>query len=389
MTDIKVFTPLSFWMQLASFFFFLSGIHGDLLLIRFFLFLAYTMLVINAVLGSPLWPFVTSGGGWISVDGLVWAVLSLYVHGSSMFALIADERQVQLSEEEAALWRMMYRTGGLSRRLFQSIVAGKLCMVDIPVGQTIPTEEFFYIIYNGQVRLQVVQQNVAQSSRTLVSGEMFDLKLIGLFSEKSVFDNGTIRCTTLTPVRLFRIQKNDMTKIAHHPLAKGVWQALLINNLSYVVESYLSEDRRSHQAELYCDKIFRPLERWEQPKPSLAGSGLAMVHPFHHLASYVQSSFSPPWPLQGHPTGIRQTQLPPPPQRPVEEQQPPRFHRFSIRRFTTTNQSSSSTTSTTNNQSTIDIPSFGTADEFRSGESMQEGAIGGDQEAPTEIAMLA
>jgi hypothetical protein len=354
----EVLTPLSIWIQLANFFFMVSGLHGDLLIIRFALFLAYFMLVLNSILGSPLWPF-TSGEG-IRVDGLVWSSLSLYVHGSSLFALIQDEREVELSEDEAALWRMMYRTGGLSRRLFQSIVAQKLSVVDIPAGQTVDTKNFFYIIYNGQVRLQVVERNVSKSStRILVSGETFDLKMIGFFSEKSVFDKGSIRCTTLTSARLFRIAKDDMKKMSHHPLAKGVWQALLINNLSYAVESYLSEEHRSIQAELCCDKMFRPLESWEQPKPSLSGSGLALANPLLHLAGCVQNSFSPPWPFSGHhPTGIRQTLLPrPPPQRPAEAQAPPRFHRFSIRRLSTrtsNNVCDGNTPSTTDDQSSID-----------------------------------
>jgi hypothetical protein len=339
MGDNKLLAPLSFWVQISNWFFLLAGLHGDLLIIRLSLFLAYLLLVVNSVVGSPLWPLATAGNGKISVDGLLWAAVSLYVHGASLFALIWDERHVQLNEDEVALWRMMYRTGGLSQRLFQTILSQKLAVVELPAGETIDTDNYFYIVYHGQVRLQVIEGNVSTSTRILVSGEMFDLKLIGLFSTaNTVFHSGSIRCTALTNnVRLFQIQKDDMEKVAHHPLAKSVWQALLINNLSYVVESYLSEEKRSSHAELYCDKIFRPLESWEQPQPSLAGSGQAWAVPLFHLVGSIRRSFSPPWPFIGHPTGIRQTQLPPPPQRPAAEaQEPPRFHRFSIRHpFTT------------------------------------------------------
>jgi hypothetical protein len=55
-TAMEIFTPLSFWIQLASFFFTMSGIHADLLVIRFFLVMSYLMLFLNSVLGSPLWP---------------------------------------------------------------------------------------------------------------------------------------------------------------------------------------------------------------------------------------------------------------------------------------------------------------------------------------------
>lgn len=122
-----------------------------------------------------------------------------------------------------------------------------------------------------------------------------------------------------------------MKKIAHHRLAKGVWQALLINNLSFVVESYLETDRHSKFAESYCDKIFDPLETWELPKESEAGSGTALKNPCMHLLKNIRQSFSSPWPFGGHLTGIRQTLLSPPPQRPSSlPLRPPPFHRLSV-----------------------------------------------------------
>jgi hypothetical protein len=47
----------------------------------------------------------------------------------------------------------------------------------------------------------------------------------------------------------------------------------------------------------------------------VAGSGTALQNPLQHVIRYIRSSFSPPWPFVGHPTGIRQTMLRPPPQR--------------------------------------------------------------------------
>jgi hypothetical protein len=102
-TTMEIFTPLSFWMQLASFFFTMSGIHGDLMVIRLsLLVLAYLMLFMNSVLGSPLWPDARASGG-IFVDSLVWSVIGLYIHGSSLICLILDERPVSLADDEAAL----------------------------------------------------------------------------------------------------------------------------------------------------------------------------------------------------------------------------------------------------------------------------------------------
>jgi hypothetical protein len=325
---VGILTPSSIWIQLASMCFFLSGLHGDLMVIRFFLFLAYLCMGINAALGSPPWPKVSGSEGAISVDSLVWASLSLYVNGYSLMRLLLDERKVPLGEDEAALWRLMYRTGGLSQRLFQTIVARHLQIVEFSPGQDIPTDEYFYVIYHGQVDLQVFENNHHKLDRRLVSGEMFDLKYLGMFAGPSVFEHHIIRCTSVARTKLFRIPRDAMQKIAHNPLAKSVWQALLINNLSFVVESYSAENCRSRLAEQSCGKIFLPLEPWEQPKQMLAGSGRALDNAVTHVAAYIQSSFSPPWPFAGHPTGIRQTQLPlPAPRLSPAKQDPPRFHR--------------------------------------------------------------
>jgi hypothetical protein len=325
---MEVFTPLSFWMQLAGFFFTMSGIHADLLVIRFFLVMSYLMLFMNSVLGSPLWPDARSSGG-IFVDSLVWSIIGLYVHGSSLICLILDERQVSLTDDEDALWRMFYRTGGLSAKLFKVIVAPHLQIVEFEEGEKIPTDDFFYIVYTGRVNLKVYEKGQIKVERKTLSGEMFDLKYLGMFSEQSVFEFHHLNCTSEIKSKLFRFSREDMKKIAHHRLAKGVWQSLLINNLSFVVESYLETDRHSKSAESYCDKIFDPLEDFERPKEWVAGSGAALTNPKMHLLRYIRRSFSPPWPFGGHLTGLRQTLLSPPPHRPSPLRQlPPLFHRM-------------------------------------------------------------
>jgi hypothetical protein len=224
---------------------------------------------------------------------------------------------------------MFYRTGGLSTKLFKTIVAPHLEIVEFEAGEKIPTDDFFYIVYTGRVNLQVYEKDQIKVERKTYSGEMFDLKYLGMFSEQSVFEFHRLNCTSETKSKLFRFSREDMKKIAHHRLAKGVWQSLLINNLSFVVESYLETDRQSKFAESYCDKIFDPLEVWEQPKKWVAGSGSALKNPEMHLLRYIQHSFSPPWPFGGHLTGLRQTLLSPPPLRPSPlPQLPPLFHRI-------------------------------------------------------------
>jgi hypothetical protein len=326
---VQINTPLSFWVQLACFFFILAGIHSDLLVIRFFLFLAYCMLFLNAALGSPLWPN-SSNPQHISVDAILWGLVGMYVHGASLLCLILDERKVELDKDETALWRMFYRTGGLSARLYKNIVSPYVQVVEFQPGESIPTDNCFYIVYKGMVHLKVYAGNVLQVDRKFVkSGEMFDLKYIGMFQEDSVFNTHRLECSSVTHTKLFQFSRNDMKKIAHHRFAKTIWQALLINNLSFVVESYIWKNGDVPATSgLQVDKIFTPLEPWEEPKPALAGSGSALQRPLQHLTASIQKSFGPPPPFGGHPTGIRQTLLHAPAQQSTEDPQrmPPLHH---------------------------------------------------------------
>lgn len=355
---------LSLWIQLASFFFLLSGLVGDLLAIRFFLVLAYSFLVLNALLGSPLWPHLVGDAaistqlGW---DSFFWATVALYVQGCSLVNLTLDERAVHLpTPYHEALWRMFYRTGGLSIKLFDEIVASHVKVIHLDPGKVIDTDDYFYIVYQGKIKLFVMESDrnhgkqssptntsnaeledqsqwIPKTTRLLRSGEMFDITYLDLFSEDSsrFWQTSHIKCTTLTQAILFQIKKTSMQEMAHHRLAKSVWQGLLINNLSYVVEGYATEkatvkhdkntNRSKEQQDAirnrlnqpnYHDKIFGPLDDWEQPKAVLPGSGSALKRPLRHLFASMHKSLSLPWPFGGHPTGIRQTQLPPPPASP-------------------------------------------------------------------------
>jgi hypothetical protein len=202
-------------------------------------------------------------------------------------------------------------------------------VVEFEPGETIPTDDHFYIDYKGLIRLKVLQDGIFKVDRKLRSGEMFDLKFLGLFSKNSVFLDNDIKCTSITKTKLFRWSKSDLEKISNHNFAKEVWQSLLINNLSFVVESFMETDRERKLYEMKCDEIFSPLAPWEQPRQELAGSGSALRNPLLHLTRYIRRFVSLQWPFGRPPAGIRQTQLPPPPPRPNPiPQAPPRFHRL-------------------------------------------------------------
>lgn len=323
---VEIFTPLSIWMQLASLCFTLSGIHADLLIIRFFLFLAYVLLFTNAVLGSPLWPNA-SNTGFLPLDSLCWSVAGLYVHGASLLNLILDERKVELNPDESALWRMFYRTGGLSARLYKEIVSPYVEIVTFEKDEEIPTEDYFYILYRGNVDLRVYQDGRLKLERaSLESGSMFDLKYLGIFADDHFFLDHSIACTSRSKSMLFRFSRSDMKKIALHGLVKSVWQSLVINNLSSILEKYVEMNFNGIVPSTpvleinETDRIFRPLEEWEIPKAEEAGSGAALTRPWLHFWNSFHRQISPPW---SHLSGIRQTHLSAPVNPPTSD--PERF----------------------------------------------------------------
>jgi hypothetical protein len=359
---VEILTPLSLWVQIASLCFTVSGVLVDILVIRLFLFLAYVFLFLNSVLGSPLWPDIYNADT-LHLDGLIWASIGLYVHGYSLIRLLLDERKVAFtSAEEAALSRMFYRTSGLSERLFQVIISPHLEIVNIEAGQDIPVKDHFYIVYTGNIMMNVYDEShgrVFVFQRIIRSSEAFDINDLNLFttaSGETIFDKHSITCTSLTATRLFRFGRDEMKKVAQHqPFSKGVWQALLINNLSLVVESYATtvstNATASYQQQeqeqrivndnlllLAPDKIFEPLQDYELPHPLEAGSGLALQSPLsclRHVFRYLTHSFAPPcWPCgrSGHFTGIRQTLL----------AIPPRQKDSTTRRWTTSSMADSS-----------------------------------------------
>jgi hypothetical protein len=308
---------LSIWMQLANFFFTLAGLSGDLLIIRLTLFTAYSFTFLNAALGGPLWGSV-SNPGFLNTDIFIWGLIGMYVHGASLVCLFADERKIVLTKEEEALWRVFYRTGGLSALLFKTILCPHLEVVEFKDGEDIPTDDYFYVLYTGYVKLECMSKKGGKVllERLLKSGDMFDLNHLDMFRDDNVLKGKPIICTSLNNTTLYRFTKVSMDKIAHHPLSKGVWQSLLIHNLSSVVEAYMDAESTNALVSskgLTSAKIFQPLQPSEEPNPAFAGSRRALEgFALNHILFYIKTLFSPPTPFGGHPTGIRQTMLPTP-----------------------------------------------------------------------------
>lgn len=308
--------PYSIWLQISSFSFFLAGQYSDLLIIRLALSSAYVFLLLNCSLGSPLWP-AWHLPDYIQLDGIVWAILNLYVHISTVVRLLNDERPVQLSPDEQALWRMFYRTGGLSQKLFQKTVAEHCEVVTFQNGQKILTDEWFYIVFKGTVKITVSDDNgTFISSRKAESGQLFDFRDLGLLQDvhESLARHRLEGVVAISDTTLFRFPKDRIAQIASHPSTRLMWKELLMENLLRIVQRYFDPRiRRGLDADgERTNPIFLPLDPWEQPNPLRAGSGTAMKMPFSHIFASMAWSFTPPWPFKGPPVGLRHAQLPAP-----------------------------------------------------------------------------
>jgi len=110
----------SLWAQVANFSFFCAGVFADILLVRFFLLLAFALLLLNSILGFPFWPKFAVFPISLSLDSILWFIAGIYVHGSELVRLLSDEIPVVLNDEEEALWRLFFRYSGLSKVIFQS-----------------------------------------------------------------------------------------------------------------------------------------------------------------------------------------------------------------------------------------------------------------------------
>lgn len=311
------------WLQFSSFFFFCAGHFSDLLVIRICLVLAYIFLFITSIQIDQ-------------IDGIGWSIVNLYVHITTVYRLLRDEKSVPLgnvvgSNEKGvkqtpsfnsnshennnddgleALWRMFYRTGGLSRLLFQHHIAQYCKVVTYEHEDTINTQDFFYIIYKGTVQLTVTDDNGAiVSSRRAQSGQLFDFRALGLLEDYISLQNHKLQAVVaVSNVTLFQFPRNKMSEIAaNNPTTRLMWKEILMENLLRIVQRYI--DSKVRIGPDYINPIFAPLAPWEEPEALRAGSGKALQTPFQHVYSSAVSSFAPPWPFQGPPVGLRHSQL--------------------------------------------------------------------------------
>ena len=220
----------------------------DLLIVRLCLLNAYIFLMLNSLAGGPLWPHLTVPGKVFQLDGVFWATLNLFVHLSTVIRLLRDERQVSLTNDKLALWRMFYRTGGLSQVLFYETVAQHCTVVTVEEGTHLDLQTYFYILYKGTVQITLMEHpksNTAAHSRIISrrnawSGQLFDFRALGMVQELSKEQSNNTNASlqgvvvSTSGATLFQFRRADMPRIVQTPSSRLVWKELLTNRLEGV-----------------------------------------------------------------------------------------------------------------------------------------------------------
>ena len=312
---MDIATPLSLWMQLMSLWFFVSGFFSDLLVVRSCLVTAYVFLLLNALLGGPMWPALFVSDGPLSLDAIFWAFVNLWVHGTSLVHLWLDERPVEMSEHMESLWRLFYRTGGISRKVFAHTIAKHVSVVEYKETTEIPIKNHFYIVYQGTVELHsstVGRRKDVSVCSTISSGQMFDYRILALLHEDDDHVKDTIlkkAVVTGRSVTLFAFPKHEMADIIRSQ--KTVWLQLVTQVLGRMSSKLFSDAESQLFLRDYLHQYFAPLREWELPQPLAPGSGHASQQPLAHVLYTMVNSFSPPWPMQNHFVGLRHRLAPP------------------------------------------------------------------------------
>lgn len=289
----------------------LAGQFSDLLVIRLCLSTAYVFLFANSLLGAPLWPLLRLEGE-LQLDGILWAIVNLYVHVTTVVRLLRDELPVKLSEDKLALWRMFFRTGGVSQRVFQKTVAQFCSVVSYEQDSILDTDKYFFIVYKGTVKLTVTDDNGATiSTRQAQSGQLFDFRALGLLQDNQSLAKHQLQAVvTVSKVTLFRFRKDQIASIANNPVTRLMWKELLMENMLRIVQRYFDRRvRHGRSSDFYINPIFAPLNPSEEPHPLRAGSGKALRTPLAHIFASAQWSFAPPYPFKGPPMGLRHNNL--------------------------------------------------------------------------------
>ena len=167
----------------------------------------YVLLIVNGLLGFPLWGDYVSDPQFIAIDTVIWSVVGLYVHFSSFLQLLYDERSVPLAETEDELWRFFFRHGGITRVLFARYVLRPGEIRTFSPGTLIndPTQsERLHLIIRGHVRAHIEYE---QGHRTFdfYSGDLFEFRFLHQFGLRVGFLDAQMQAVAESEVQTFSI----------------------------------------------------------------------------------------------------------------------------------------------------------------------------------------
>lgn len=230
--------------QLSNVSFFLAAVFGDLLLLRFFLSMAYVFLFISALLGQPRWPSAGSTDAAF-LDTVIWAGLSGALHIVALVRLILDERRIRFkTDDEEQIWRFFYRRSGMGRLEMKQVLkfgrwrrvkAGEvildpiaacssLCLMIEGVGKFAST--------NGEP-----ETGIAAITEKLVSGCFFDMRLLNVMGLYIGFEGygpeKWFAAVAKTDCLIYEWSIEDLNTMATHcsPAVGQSWRNLLATQI--------------------------------------------------------------------------------------------------------------------------------------------------------------
>ncbi|PSC72441.1 Transcriptional Crp Fnr family [Micractinium conductrix] len=289
---VQVLNASSIWVQLGSFCFLLSGLFGDLLLIRLSLVMAYLWMLTAAATGYPIWPNV-SNPGFIGVDGITWSILNLFFHGVAFARLVWDERRVRFRDpSHERLWRFFYRRSGMGRLEFKETIKRASCETfragDV-IMQPADTHTRLMLLVEGLATFKVRDPSGnATGDVPLVSGGCFDIGLLNVLGvyiafEKHEHERITVTAVTDCEVVFWELEQLSVMATLCSPALSSFWRnfTLCQVGLEWYGRQYrdrplvnargLPEPAGVVHGTAVSSDFSDPLQSYEDPSPTLRG----------------------------------------------------------------------------------------------------------------------
>jgi hypothetical protein len=181
---VTVLQPGGPWAQASAACFFLGGIFADILLIRVFLFMAYTFLLTQALCGLPPWPYYEANGT-IELSAVVWSCMNLIVHGAAIWRLLYDERPIKFkTKDELQMANFLLRRGGMQPLEAKEVIR-KGRFNRIRKGEHILDRwdciDRAILLIDGKAHYNKASSQGERSSANIYSGMIFDIGLFNVF----------------------------------------------------------------------------------------------------------------------------------------------------------------------------------------------------------------